>query len=251
MAEKHLSTSKTGSTQETIKQKGSFFAQNDFFRLLSVQELDELERTVTRLSCPPGRILYRPGEAGSALFFVHTGCVQLYHLSTDGRKLITATLTAGACFGELPLLCQGPHHSFAEAVAESELYVILKNELEHLLQQHALLTLALLRLIGQRFLQLETQLVDTAFKSTGARLAALLLELAQPGEDVASPLEVAGLSHEELAERLGVYRETVSAALRDLKGAGAIALGRKKITLTKPERLAEIATVGNKGNRIS
>jgi hypothetical protein len=37
--------------------------------------------------------------------------------------------------------------------------------------------------------------------------------------------------------------------LRDLKGAGAISLGRKKIILQEPTRLAAIAEAGNKGNR--
>jgi CRP-like cAMP-binding protein len=244
--EKHLSTSKTGSMQETSSQKGTFFAQHELFRLLPTQELDELERSIIRLSCPPGRILYRPGEPGNALFFIVTGRVQLYHLSTDGRKLITANLTAGSCFGELPFLSQSPHRSFAEAVEESGVYALPKNDIEHLFQENSPLTLALLRLISQRFLQLETQLTDTAFKSTSSRLAALLLELARAGET--SQMEVTGLSHEELAERLGVYRETVSTALRDLKRVGAITLGRKKITLTEPERLAEIAAAGNKGN---
>ena len=247
MPEKHLSASKTGSTQETSSQKGTFFAHNELFRSLPTQELDELERSITRLSCPSGRILYRPGEAGSALFFIETGRVQLYHLSTDGRKLITANLTTGDCFGELPLLSQGSHHSFAEAVEESSIYALPKGDVEHLFQEHSLLTLALLRLISQRFLQLETQLTDTAFKSTSARLASLLLELARSGDNAS--LVVTGMSHEELAERLGVYRETVSTALRDLKRAGAITLGRKKITLTEPERLVEIAISGNKGNQ--
>jgi CRP/FNR family transcriptional regulator, cyclic AMP receptor protein len=246
--EKHLSTSKTGSMQETPSQKGAFFAQHELFRLLPSQELDLVERSITRLTCPPGRILYRPGEAGSALFFIETGRVQLYHLSTDGRKLITANLTAGDCFGELPLLSHVSHRSFAEVVEESGIYALPRSDIEHLFQEHSPLTLALLRLISQRFLQLETQLTDTAFKSTGARLAALLLELAHANDKTSARLEVTGLSHEELAERLGVYRETVSTALRDLKRAGAITLGRKKITLTEPERLATIAATGNKGN---
>jgi CRP-like cAMP-binding protein len=56
-------------------------------------------------------------------------------------------------------------------------------------------------------------------------------------------LVVEGLSHEELAERLGVYRETVSAALRELKDAGIITSGRKHITISQPARLREIASL--------
>jgi len=52
---------------------------------------------------------------------------------------------------------------------------------------------------------------------------------------------VDGLSHEELAEHLGVYRETVSVVLRDLKDAGVIELGRKHITICNKTLLKELA----------
>ena len=82
--------------------------------------------------------------------------------------------------------------------------------------------------------QIEAQLVNTAFKSVNARLATLLLQLAQGTQGVD------GFSHEELAERLGTYRETVSVALRDLKESGAIELGRKHITICNKGLLQEI-----------
>jgi CRP-like cAMP-binding protein len=248
--EKHLSQSKTDATsQETSSTKATFLAHNPLFKDLSAQEREDLEHAITLLPCPAGRILYHPGELATSLFFLQSGRIQLYHLSTDGRKLVTATFTADACFGELPLFHQSQHHSFAEAIEESTLYFISRHDIEHLLLQHSSLAFAFLHLLSQRFLQLETQLINTTFKSTSARLAALLLELARPDEKASSHLEVVGLSHEELAERLGVYRETVSTALRDLKGVGAISLGRKKIILQEPTRLAAIAEAGNKGNR--
>ncbi len=92
----------------------------------------------------------------------------------------------------------------------------------------------------QRFTQLEAQLIDTTFRSTSARLATLLLQLAHTQDDV---LVVEGFSHEELAERLGVYRETVSAVLRELKDAGTITSSRKHITISQPARLKEIAAL--------
>jgi CRP/FNR family transcriptional regulator, cyclic AMP receptor protein len=233
--EKNLARSKAG--LETNAEKAAFLAKSELFRKISEQDREELERYVSQLICVPGRILYRPGEAGSGLFFVRAGRVQLYHLSADGRKLITATLTAGEWFGELPLLNEGQHQSFAEVVEESTLYLIPKQEIEQMLGERPRLALGLLQIVGKRFVQLEEQLLDAAFKSTGARLAALLLELAG-GED---KREVVGMSHEELAEHLGVYRETVSAALRELKEKGVVVLGRKKIVLKAPERLAEIA----------
>ena len=175
------------------------------------------------------------------LFLLRAGRVQLYHLSTDGRKLITTTLEAGACFGEIPLIGQGVYNSFAEAVEESCIYLISKHEVEHLLTQKPAVTVALLQIVGQRMAQLEAQLIDVTFKSATARLATLLLQLAHPINSATDHLAVDGFSPEELAERLGVYRETVSVSLRDLREAGTIELRRKHITITHPEQLKDIA----------
>ncbi|GER86781.1 hypothetical protein KDW_09430 [Dictyobacter vulcani] len=54
------------------------------------------------------------------------------------------------------------------------------------------------------------------------------------------------MSHEELADRLGVYRETVSTALRELKEAHAIQIGRKHIVIRQPGLLQQLAQTGGK-----
>lgn len=222
--------------------KASFLAQSDIFRHLNTDEIQELDRLTTVITCAPGRVFYSPGETGHVLFLLKSGRVQLYHLSTDGRKLITATLETGACFGEMPLIGQGMYNSFAEAIEESRICVMSKHEVEHLLTHKPAVTFALLQIVGQRLVQLETQLFNTTFKGSQARLAALLLELAHPMNGTGQhTLVIEGLSQEELAERLGVYRETVNVALRELKEAGAIISGRKHITITNVAYLQELA----------
>jgi CRP-like cAMP-binding protein len=48
---------------------------------------------------------------------------------------------------------------------------------------------------------------------------------------------VDGLTHQDIAERLGVYRETATNALNELKAANLISIGRKHITILDRERL--------------
>lgn len=215
-------------------------AQSDLFKQLRPEALREIDRITSMMNYPSGRIFYRPGEQGSLLFLLRAGRVQLYHLSTDGRKLVTAILEPGACFGEMVLIGQGTHQCFAEAVLDTRVYSIYKQDVEHLLAEQPTIAQALLQIVGQRRSQLETQLIDTTFKGVPTRLAGLLLQLARTTE--AGLLVVEGFSQEELAERLGIYRETVSSALRDLKDAGAIEPGRKLITISNPTLLKHVAS---------
>ncbi|QBD78418.1 Crp/Fnr family transcriptional regulator [Ktedonosporobacter rubrisoli] len=227
----------------------SFLAHTDIFSHLGSEEIHELDRITTVITCSPGRIFFRPGETGTLFFLLKSGHVQLYHLSLDGRKLITATLGSGECFGELPLLSGGTHSSFAEAIEEACIYTMSKQDLEPLLIHKPSVTLALTQILGQRIMQLEEQLINTAFKSTSARLALLLLQLAHTPEPASGMLVVDGLSHEELAEHLGVYRETVSTALRELRESGAIELGRKHITINRPDQLETMASFPGNSNK--
>jgi CRP/FNR family cyclic AMP-dependent transcriptional regulator len=186
------------------------------------------------------------GEKGSSLFLLKTGRVQLYHLSSDGRKLIIAVIETGGNFGEMILLGEECYDCFAEAVADTRLYIINKHDVQQLLAQRPAIAQAFLTNAGQRLMRLEAQLINTSFKSTSARLAMLLLALARARQQNNEPLTIDGLSHEELAEHLGVYRETVSSALRELKESGAIELGRKHIIIHQPTRLEMLATTGGR-----
>lgn len=227
---------------ESIAGKAAFLGQSMLFGSLDAAEIGELDRITNVMTCEPGRILYRPGERSTQLFLLKSGRVQLYHLSADGRKLIMATIEPGLCFGELPLTGSNLHQSFAEAVEDALVYVMNRGDVEHVLAQKPAALLTLLQIAGQRGTQLETQLVDTTFKSTNARLATLLLQLARSEQaNGGAELVVAGFSQGELADRLGVYRETVALALRELKECGAIELGRKHITICRLELLQEQA----------
>jgi len=69
-----------------------------------------------------------------------------------------------------------------------------------------------------------------ARKSLIPRLATLLLEKAE--HDV-----VVGMTHKDLADHLGVHRESITATLGELRRAGIITIERKTIRVLQRERL--------------
>ena len=87
----------------------------EIFQDLSPKEMEELDRLITLSAVKKGKVFYRPEETGEVLFIVKEGRVQLYRISPEGKKLVIATLGAGTLFGEMPLLGQQLHNTFAEA----------------------------------------------------------------------------------------------------------------------------------------
>jgi len=75
-------------------------------------------------------------------------------------------------------------------------------------------------------------------KKLPERLAALLVELGERSQG-----SIQGVSHQALADRLGTYRETVSAILRDFKRQGLVTLGYRRIEVIDNETLKEIAGI--------
>ena len=96
----------------------------------------------------------------------------------------------------------------------------------------------MLEVLGSRLLETETRLEEVAFKWIPSRIAALLLRLSNGSEGGGRIVE---LSHQEIAEMLGVYRDTLTNALDRLKAEDAVEIGRRRILVKNAEHLQELA----------
>ena len=207
----------------------------DLFRGFSEEEMREVSRVTSLRAFPRGRVIYTPGETGEALFLLREGAVQIYRISPEGRKLVIAQLLPYSFFGELSCIGQGMYDTYAEVTEDSVIMTMDCAVLNRLLATKPEVARRILEAFGRRVLEAEQQLEDIAFKGVPARVAALLLREAD------GTGEVRGLSHQDIAERLGVYRETATSALNELKSADIISIGRKRITILDRERLRRAA----------
>jgi CRP-like cAMP-binding protein len=175
-------------------------------------------------TCSRGQLLYAPGETGEALFILKAGRVRLYRMAADGRKLVLATLVPGAVFGEMAAIGQSMIDSYAEAIDECVVCIMSRVDIEQVMLEHPTVAVQMVRLLSGRLHEAEDKLEQLAFTPVPERLARLLLTLAVGDE-------VAGYSHQELADMIGTSRETVSRALVDLKAGGIVEIDRRCIKL--------------------
>jgi CRP/FNR family transcriptional regulator, cyclic AMP receptor protein len=218
-------------------EKLRYLSELTVFQDLSPREMQELNRIITMSHVPRGRVFYRPEEPGEVLFILKEGRVQLYRISPEGKKLVITTLGPHTLFGEMALLGTKMHNTFAEAIEDCLICIMSRADLERLILNKPQVALRILEVTGKRLREAEERLENMAFKGIPARLASLLLRLAEEqGND-----EISGLTHQDLAESVGTYRETATQVLNDLKSQGLIEIGRKRIKILDPARLAEIA----------
>lgn len=217
---------------ETVKLEA--LSEIVIFQDLSDQEMEEMDRSTTMSTCEPGRVFYGPDEAGEVLFLLKKGRVQLYRLSPEGKKLVVAVLEKGAIFGEMSLVGQGMHNTFAEAVDECTLCVMSRMDVERIVEEKPQVALRFLESMAIRLRETEAKLEDLAFKSIPVRLAALVQDLAGEGN---SGDTIEGHTHQDLAEMLGTYRETATQTLNEFKSHGWVEIGRKRIRIVDPSAL--------------
>lgn len=217
-----------------LRTKIGYLSSVELLRDLPPEQMEEIDRATVMQKCKPGRVFYTPGETGEVLFILKKGRVQLYRMSPEGRKLVISELSQYSFFGEMSCIGQGMYDAFAEAVEESLICTMSRSDVERLLLSRPSVAVRILEAVGQRMVEAERRLEELAFKGLIPRLATLLLREAEGNT-------VSGLTHQDMADRLGVYRETVTTALNELKTAGAIEIGRKRIRITDRVRLERAA----------
>jgi CRP-like cAMP-binding protein len=164
------------------------------------------------------------------MFSVEQGIVEIWHTNHD---MLVTKLEVGTLFGDMLLLGQSMYG--CQAIAGSggvTLGVVSLERVDEWVKENPR---RILEEIGPRLIRIETEHYRVGFQTTDARLAALLLELT--GESSM----IAGYGHEELSQRLGVYRETVTMTMRAMKESRLIEIGRKRITILDKRALQELS----------
>jgi CRP-like cAMP-binding protein len=181
-----------------------------------------------------GDTVYPSRTADPVLFLIRSGSVNVYRPSTTGTKFYVKRIGPGIIFGEMPLLGQSMLGAHVEADERTEAVLINASGFETLCGASQALPANALRVLGPRLCDAERRHEQAAFQPVTSRIASLLLRLANANN------QVMGYTHQDMADTLGVYRETVTNALAELKQDKLIKIGRKRIELADVQGLRKL-----------
>lgn len=197
-----------------------------------VQQNKEISKSVTVRSYRAGETICEAEEMGRSLFLVASGRVQLYRTTREGRRFAIATLGPGSMFGEASLLGGEGPNTYAVALEPCTIWVMPRQKALEISSTDAMFGFGLMQAMGLRVMEAENRLEQVAYSTISSRLAALLLELA-----ATNPQGIVQATHQELADMLGTWRETVSKTLQDFRRRGWISSGRRQLILLDKESL--------------
>ncbi len=194
-----------------------------------------------------GETIFAPESHPHSLYLLERGLARIYRLSEEGSETTFGYVAPGEVFGELAAFGDYPRESFATAVRESRVWKIPHDSFRQLLQSRPDIVIEITRQIGARLKRIESRVENLVFRDARARLAHILLELAEDFGDGESPGNVIGvdLTQAELATLVGTTRQTVNANLRELEKAGVIGRMGRRLVLLKSDELRTVAESGN------
>lgn len=221
--------------------KLSYLARINMLDELPMSVLQEVDRMAPMVTARKGTLIMSPTDPRPVLYMLKHGRVRLYKLSPEGKQFTLALLGEGNIFGETGTFSTGTWDAYAEALDDCLICALSKVDVEQLVQQHPRLALRVLQVVSGRLREAEELMGQLALGDVRSRLLFLLLKLSASfgvDEDGWTRVQV-DLTHQDLANMIGVTRETVTFTLAALGREGAVRTGRKELWVQR-QRASEL-----------
>jgi CRP/FNR family transcriptional regulator len=189
-------------------------------------------------------VIITPGDPDDQLYFLLEGTVRLYKIYGDYKEATTALLRDGGVFGKLSLVEGRWQDVFAEAVTDVQVAGVQKATLTEVIKRRPEFAMKLFSSFSERLRQSDDVIESLLYREVSARLATLLLNLAERfgEEDGSGTLLGVRLTHQELANMIASTREAVSKVMSEFQREGSIEVQNRRIVLLNKEAIAERAS---------
>jgi CRP/FNR family transcriptional regulator len=194
-------------------------SREGFFCRLSTDVLRSLDVVSHHSVMPPGALLFVEGQTPRGIFILCSGKVKLSTTSKEGKMLILKQAEAGEVLGLSAVISGTNYEMTAETDVPCQVNYIGRQNFMALLQNESEMGLHAALSLSREFQNAYRDIHDLVLaRSSSGKLARLLLSFAPLGLQPSDELRLrSALTHEEMAQRIGSSRETVTRLLSELK----------------------------------
>jgi CRP-like cAMP-binding protein len=214
-----------------------FLQKLDLFEGVSQNGLETIAGVCRCKQIPKGTYIFFQGDPANMVFLVWQGAIAIQLEDPEGRELVINEMKPGDCFGELGIITAQPRSTSAEAIVDTDLLLIPGSVFNAVLEKEPSLVRHLLDINAQRLQNSSKREEALAFHDAKQRLARQLLLL----DELASDKGYLTYSQEDLAQRAGLTRQTVTTILGHWKTRGWLLTGRGHIVLLNRKALKLLA----------
>jgi CRP/FNR family transcriptional regulator, cyclic AMP receptor protein len=194
-------------------------SREGFFCRFSPEVLRSVDEASHHSIMPAGALLFVEGQTPRGVFIVCSGKVKLSTTSKDGKVLILKQSEAGEVLGLSAVISGTNYEMTAETAVPCQLNFIGRQDFMNLLQNESEVGVHAAMWLSREFQGAYRDIHDLVLaRSSSGKLARLLLSCAPRGLQESEELHLRSvMTHEEMAQRIGSSRETVTRLLSDLK----------------------------------
>ncbi len=211
-------------------------------------ELDVIDfRQITALSnllkVKKNDYIFHEGDEFEGLYIVLKGSVKIFKISKEGKEYILHFIKPPNIFGDVPLFTGGDCPADVQALEDSTLLFVPKNEFLSLLENNPKLSLKIMSGFASRLKSLSIKAAELSLSEVINRLAGYLLNELEKSDtlNLPEPHIKLNISIATLASYLGTISETISRAMKKLKDNKIINIHGKTIFVEDYKKLKELA----------
>lgn len=213
--------------------------------VLCREDLASLRHLGWTLKLRAGQTLFHEGDPANRVFTLTAGALKLYKLLPDGRRQVTGFMFPGDFLG----ISVDDELAFTvEALEPSQLCWFPRSRFGDFTESHPEMERELYRLAAHELAAAQQQMVLLGRKTAEERLATfflILLERAERASDGPQPMIDLPMGRSDIADYLGLTKETISRVLASLKSKRVVRLETlNRIEVLNRDGLAEIAEGG-------
>ncbi|HET9314250.1 MAG TPA: Crp/Fnr family transcriptional regulator [Vicinamibacteria bacterium] len=203
------------------------------FSELTDEDIVSLARVAIRKHYAKDAVVFFENEEGDFFFMILDGRIKVTILGDDGREVILSLLGAGDFFGEMALLDNEPRSATAIAVEDSELLSLHRTDFQSVLSDKTSIAASLMRILSGRLRRANHQISTLALLDVYGRVARVIVDMAREEGRRLKDGRIAfrRATHQEIANRIGTTRETVTRMLKDLERQGLIHVEGKELVV--------------------
>eukprot|EP01037_Dinobryon_pediforme_P005249 gene5249-5301_t len=234
--------SKSPASRNLAAMKREALLTSPFFNHMRPAELDELIASSAERRVSRGTLIFSKGDPGSCMLAVLAGHIRVGTVSLEGREVTLNVIGPGEIVGEIALLDGKPRSASAVAAEDTTMMVIERNVFLPFLLRHEGLVERMLVVLCDRLRRTSNALEEIALFDLQARLARLLVKLAEDyGRSVGQGVRIdLKLSQRDLSNLVASSRESVNKQLKIWRDAGFIDLDAGRIVLLQREALQKL-----------
>ena len=192
---------------------------------------------------PAGAILFVEGQASRGMFVLCSGRVKLSTTSREGKVLILKTCESGDALGLSAAISGEDYEMTAETATPCQLNFVDRKNLLSLLENYPSVGMQAAQSLSREFQAAYRDIHDLVLsRSSAGKLARLLLACTRERSSTVEESRLhSAMTHEELAQRIGSSRETVTRLLSDLKKRQLIRLDGATLVIRNRTALEALA----------